>query len=93
MPGYTSVTPISKNVTALSVKWHYTLLPMWLMTYKYGGKDYYFAMNGQSRKIAGKIPISIPRLLGFAGALTAVAGLIAYIIMASLDNKGEKNEK
>lgn len=82
MVGYTSVTPISKDVTMLSVKWHYTLLPMWLMTYKYGGKDYFFAMNGQSRKIAGKIPISIGRLLAFAGGVTAAAGLAAYIITA-----------
>lgn len=42
--------------------WNYTLLPAWMLTYQYGGETYYFAMNGQTGKVAGRVPLSKSKL-------------------------------
>ena len=34
------------------------LLPVWMLVSKYQGKDYLFAMNGQTGKIVGELPLS-----------------------------------
>ena len=47
------------------------LLPVWFMTFNYKGKTWEYAINGQSGKIAGELPISTPKLL-FASILSSV---------------------
>lgn len=44
-------------------KWEYSLMPIWLITYKYKNEMYYFAMNGQTGKTCGRIPIDKPKLI------------------------------
>ena len=34
------------------------MLPVWFMTYKYQDKMYEFAVNGQTGKVVGKLPLS-----------------------------------
>lgn len=36
---------------------HYALLPVWFLNTKWNGKRYYFAMNGQTGKMIGDLPI------------------------------------
>lgn len=45
-------------------RWQYALLPVWTLTYrpKQGGKIYYFALNGQTGKICGELPVDMRRL-------------------------------
>lgn len=43
--------------------WEYSLMPVWLITYKYKKEIYYFAMNGQTGKSCGRIPIDKPKLI------------------------------
>ncbi|MBQ7797216.1 MAG: TFIIB-type zinc ribbon-containing protein [Lachnospiraceae bacterium] len=68
--GYNSVRIQNSDTTIRNAKWQYALLPVWVMTYhhKEHGKTYYFAMNGQTGKICGKLPVDKGRLAGlFAG--------------------------
>lgn len=58
------------NVDYASEK--YALLPVWYFTSKWGDKNYCFAMNGQTGKLIGDLPISVPKLL--------ITGLIAFLI-------------
>lgn len=62
--GYDSLRVQDRNLQIRDAKWEYALLPVWLMTYKHGenGKIYYFAMNGQSGKIYGKLPVDKGKL-------------------------------
>lgn len=78
--GYTSVTPQNKRTNIIRTTWHYTMLPVWFMTYKYRGKDYFYGMNGQTGKISGKLPLSVPKLVGLGAALFVIVGLIAGFI-------------
>lgn len=45
------------------INWEYSLMPVWLITYQYKGETYYFAMNGQTGKTCGRIPIDKRKLL------------------------------
>ncbi len=64
--GYTSVVPKGQRLRIIKTNWHYTMLPVWFMTYMYGGKKYFFAINGQTGKVAGIIPVSVGKLIFMA---------------------------
>ena len=84
MKGYTSVSVTRSDIKVMSTNWDYMLLPVWFMTYKYRGKIYEFALNGQTAKFVGEPPVSIPRLLGFAagiGALFAALTVLAGVLL------------
>lgn len=44
------------------VNWEYALLPVWVITYNYKGELYHFAMNGQTGKACGRIPVDKGKL-------------------------------
>lgn len=76
MTSYSHIRPISCNTNINQIDWEYTLLPVWTLTYKYKDEIYYFAMNGQTGKTCGKLPVNMPKLLAFAGGISAVVFLI-----------------
>lgn len=39
-------------------KVHYALMPVWMLNTKWHGKDFTFAMNGQTGKLVGDLPMS-----------------------------------
>lgn len=78
--GYTSVIPEFKNVRLIRTNWHYAMLPVWFMNYKYKGKDYEFAMNGQTGKIEGYLPVSVPKVIALAAGLFVAVGAIVGAI-------------
>lgn len=79
MVGYDSVMVTYSNTDIIRTDWHYMLLPVWLLTYKFKDKNYFFSMNGQTGKMVGIPPLSVPKMLAFAGILGAVAFAIALI--------------
>lgn len=54
---YTSCTVESRNVTLHRGKVHYALMPVWLLSTKWNGKSFLFAMNGQTGKLVGDLPL------------------------------------
>lgn len=44
-------------------EWNYSLLPVWILTYNYNGKIYPYAINGQSGKTFGALPVSKTKLI------------------------------
>ncbi|MCD7773818.1 MAG: hypothetical protein LUH08_07170 [Ruminococcus sp.] len=59
----------------------YALLPTWLLYTKYKGESYLFAMNGQTGKFIGNLPIDNTKLALYS-ALGFVAGfIIVYLLM------------
>ncbi len=76
---YSSVRETSFNCTPTNVSWEYGLLPVWTMTYMYKNNLYYYAMNGQSGKICGKLPVDKKKLLLFAGGLSLLLCLILLL--------------
>ena len=81
--GSASIRNSNFSLVDPSVK--YVLLPVYLLNLKYKEKNYRFAVNGQTGKVVGELPISkLKSFLRFSGAFTiaaAVGGAIAYFVM------------
>lgn len=73
----TLVRGISANTSFDDITYKYLLLPIWISNFKYKDKVYQFMVNGQTGKVSGKIPISVPKVIltGFI-ALLIVAGIL-----------------
>ena len=74
---YQTVRNKSQSNKVNTLSWRYMLLPVWFMTFNYDGRIWEYAINGQSGKIAGELPISMPKLaIGcILGGLAAAAAI------------------
>ena len=79
MTGYSSIRVTQSDMQVLQTKWEYMLLPVWFMTYQYRGKQYAFAINGQSGKQAGTPPLDTGKLLGVCALITAACALVGFL--------------
>ena len=81
--GYDTVTPTSQNTTLHRGKVHYALLPVWLLSTQWGGKNFLFAMNAQTGRMVGNLPVSWGKFfgtfLGIAAALSALSAWFFYL--------------
>lgn len=75
--GYGTCVAYNKNVQLRRGKVHYGLLPVYMLTTKWNGADYMFAMNGQTGKLIGNMPVDKGKYWAWFGGLTA--GLTALI--------------
>lgn len=56
--GYVTCVPEAKNVQVKAQKARYVLLPVWMLSTRWKGNSYLFAMNGQTGKLIGDLPSS-----------------------------------
>ncbi len=76
--GYATTVPVSRKVQLVPTRTRYVLMPVWMCSTKYKDKVYTFAMNGQTGKMTGDLPISYGRAgAWFAGIFAAVTLLTA----------------
>lgn len=78
--GYTTVVPTSRKVGLTRGQTRYALCPVWLMTTHYKGKDHLFAMNGQTGKFVGNLPIYMPAAFMCWAGITAAIGTLSYLL-------------
>jgi len=69
---YSDVTLTASDLKVAKEEWHYALLPVWVLTYQYRNKTYVYAVNGQSGKAYGELPLD-RRKLDAASALITVS--------------------
>ena len=55
--GYNSVRPVNANIRINCGGVRYALLPVWLLGSTWEGQSYIFAMNGQTGKFVGDLPL------------------------------------
>lgn len=78
--GYTTVTSGDARKLKDTTNWNYTLMPVWILTYRSRNKElYYFAMNGQNGKVNGELPLDKGKLLK-TSALISAAVFGIYLI-------------
>ena len=82
--GYATVAVEQCDVRIFQSHWDYSLLPIWLLVYRGKKKDYVFAMNGDTGKIYGKVPLCLWKLLVFAFGVAAVAFGLLWLIGGAL---------
>ncbi len=82
--GYSTVTLNNKNVGIVSGSVKYALLPVWLLNTKYNDKTYTFAINGQTGKLTGSLPVDKKKrtglFLGIAAAIAAIGQIIVFFM-------------
>lgn len=82
--GYTTVEPEMTNIRLHNGKAKYALYPVWLLNTSWNGKNYTFAMNGQTGKMVGDLPMDggayARWLVGLTGLLSVVAFAVSYLI-------------
>lgn len=80
---YATVVPERKNITLNHGEIKYALFPVWMLNAKYKDKVYTFAMNGQTGKFIGELPISWVKfwawLIGVSATLTAIISCFLYL--------------
>ncbi len=62
-----------------SLTYKYLLLPVWISSYKYKDKVYQFMVNGQTGKVSGKIPISVPKVVITILGVILIIGLFIWL--------------
>lgn len=78
--GYSSKSIKTHNSTCENTEHKYTMLPVWLFSVKYQGQNYLYAVNGQTGKVAGKLPKSMKKLFLFSGIGFAGVQLVSLLI-------------
>ncbi len=76
--GYGSVSNKSLNSSIIKSSHKYILLPVWVVTYVSKGKTYYFAINGQTGKTVGKLPLSKAKTAAVAAAIFLISFLVVF---------------
>ena len=79
--GYNSVSTLSESIHIDYTAKHYALLPVWMLHTKWQGKDYLFAMNGQTGKLVGDLPVDKRKVAAwFAGISVPLMILLAILL-------------
>lgn len=76
--GYSSVTPENADIFLNGGKAKYALYPVWLLNTTWNGNKYTFAMNGQTGKFVGDLPVDNSAATKLMIGLSAVFSVATY---------------
>ena len=82
--GFVTVTPEASSIRLENGTVKYALLPVWLLNTTWNGQKYTFAMNGQTGKLVGDLPVDKAAykkwLFGLAGLIGAACFAVSYLL-------------
>ncbi|MBE6949114.1 MAG: hypothetical protein E7456_04640 [Ruminococcaceae bacterium] len=82
--GYTTVVPEFTSIRLQNGTAKYALYPVWLLNTTWNGKKYTFAMNGQTGKFVGDLPVDKGAfrkwLFGLTGLIGAACFAVSYLL-------------
>ena len=79
--GYSSVVPEHTAIKISNGKAKYALYPVWLLNTTWKGKKYTFAMNGQTGKFVGDLPVDKAAYHKWLWGLTGIWGAAIFVLM------------
>lgn len=87
--GYNSVKKENSQAWLTQARANYALMPVWNLNAKFEGQNYRFAMNGQTGKFVGQLPVCKKRAaawwLGLFGGISAAMALVFALLFGGLD--------
>lgn len=82
--GYSSMMPEQSSIALKNGKAVYALLPVWILNTEWQGKKYTFAMNGQTGKLVGDLPLDKKAyhmwLWGLCGAISLGLFALSFLL-------------
>ena len=78
---YDTCVPLNQDIRLKRGKVHYALLPVWMLHTKWNGKDFLFAMNGQTGKLVGDLPVDKGRFWGMFAAIAVPLSVLSSVIV------------
>ena len=82
--GYETCIPVSQEVRLHRGEVHYALLPVWLLNTKWKDQNFLFAMNGQTGKLVGDLPVSWGKFWTMFAAVAAPIAAVMALLMKFL---------
>lgn len=79
--GYDTLSVSSKNIRVINDKVTYAFMPVWVLSTKWRDKNYIFAMNGQTGKMVGDLPVDKGKFWGYFFGITAIVAAIVTPIV------------
>lgn len=79
--GYGSCVTDRTDIRLHRGKVHYALLPVWMLSTKWNGESFLFAMNGQTGKLVGDLPTDRGRYWRTFGAIAGVVTVALTVIL------------
>lgn len=78
--GYNTVSVTSSKINIQKGEVEYALLPVWMLNIKFKEKFYTFAMNGQTKRVVGHVPIDMKKLLKKSSICFGVSFILAILL-------------
>lgn len=78
--GYATLIPEHSYVNLKDSSAKYALYPVWLLTTTWKGENYLFAMNGQTGKFVGDLPVDKGAFWKWYGIWAAIIAVVSYLI-------------
>lgn len=79
---YNTHVPVYEDIYLEQGDVSYALLPVYMLTTKWNGQQFLFAMNGQTGKFIGDLPISMSKVIAwFAGISVPLIVILSIIMM------------
>ena len=78
---YAEAHPISSNIQLYNGKARYALYPVWILTTSWNGENYIFAMNGQTGKFVGNLPVDTKAAAVWLITRGLLISLIIYAVI------------
>ena len=82
--GYATVIPTSSSIWLNNGRARYALLPVWILNTQWNGQKFTFAINGQTGKIVGDLPMDKGArnkwVYGITGAVSAAVFALSYLL-------------
>ena len=78
---YQTVEQVNSNVDLESGETKYALLPVWMLHTKWKDKDYLFAMNGQTGKLIGDLPVDKGKFAAWMAGISIPLMIILGIFL------------
>ena len=79
--GYATVTPETSSIQLSNGHTKYALLPVWVLNTTWNGNQYTFAMNGQTGKFVGDLPLDKAAYRKWLFGLAAGIGAAAFLLL------------
>lgn len=76
--GYSGVQAEESHIRVTDGRIRYALYPVWLLNTSWNGEKYTFAMNGQTGKFVGDLPMDKGAYWRWFGTLTGIGAAVTY---------------